>query len=128
MPYPYPYPYPVPGSAASTFVPNPNQPGPDGGQTPGTAVLPPPKNNQAVVCVVLPTTAANVWFDGHKTSTELSATRVFNTPELTPGKSYYYSVKAEWVQRGRNVSEERSVSVTANQTTVVDFTKAADKK
>lgn len=125
-PYPYPVPYPVPVYPDNTYVHNFYQPPAGTGlsaSSPTTAILPPPQDNRAVVCVVLPTTAAVVWFDGEKKESGLSSTRVFTTPELGPGHKYHYTVKAQWVQRGENVSQERIVTVAPGKTTVVDFTK-----
>ena len=138
MPYPYPYvpqpypvpypmPYPVPTGSGYTTVNNYYTPESSVGQQAYgqmTSVLPPPQPNNAVVAINLPTTAAVVWIDGQKLESGLNATRVYTTPELEPGHKYQYVVKAEWVQRGQNVSEERSVSVEPGKTTVVDFTMA----
>jgi uncharacterized protein (TIGR03000 family) len=124
-PYPYPMPYPVPMGPGYTTVNNYYTPRPELGQAYGhpiTSLLPPPQANKAVVAINLPTTAAVVWIDGQKLESGLNATRVYTTPELEPGHKYQYMVKAEWVQRGQNVSEERGVSVEPGKTTVVDFT------
>lgn len=121
-PVPYPMPYPVPSGPGYTTVNNyyPRSPEADG--HPITSVLPPPKPNTAVVAINLPTTAAVVWIDGHKLESGLAVTRVYTTPDLEPGHTYQYMVKAQWVQRGDNVSQERTVSVEPGKTTVVDFT------
>jgi uncharacterized protein (TIGR03000 family) len=131
IPYPYPVPYPYPYDPANTYVNNYYQPPADSGlgyNPPTTTALPPPKSNQAVICVVLPTTAAVVWVDGEKKESGLSSTRVFTTPDLEPGHNYYYTIKAQWVQVGENVSQERLAVVSAGKTTVVDFTKASGAK
>jgi uncharacterized protein (TIGR03000 family) len=136
VPAPYPVPYPVPyypvvddgGSQPVTLVHNFYTPPPGSldvpSDVPSTAVLPPPKGNTAVVAVVLPNEYAEVWFDGHKTNMT-GSTRVFSTPDLTPGKSYHYTVKAVWFQGLDRVERERTVTVTAGQASVVDFTKDA---
>jgi uncharacterized protein (TIGR03000 family) len=125
-PYPYPVPYPVPSDPGYTVVNNYYTPSDDPSQSAtgeqSTTVLPPPKSNQGVVAIKLPTTAAVVWIDGHKIDSGLSATRVYTTPDLEPGHDYGYTVKAQWVRRGSNVTQERQVSVAAGKTTVVDFT------
>jgi uncharacterized protein (TIGR03000 family) len=123
-PYPYPVPYPIPIDPSYTVVNNYYTPSGDqqaAEQT--TTVLPQPRSNQGVVAIKLPTTAAVVWIDGAKIDSGLSATRIYTTPDLEPGHNYSYTVKAEWVQRGDNVSQERNVTVAAGKTTVVDFTK-----
>jgi len=80
-----------------------------------------PSPNQAFVNINLPTTAALVWIDGQKLESGLSATRLYTTPNLEPGQDYAYTVKAQWVRRGENVSQEKSVRVEAGKTSVVDF-------
>jgi uncharacterized protein (TIGR03000 family) len=124
-PYPYPVPYPVPMGPGYTVVNNYYTPSEDASQAAEqtTAVLPPPKSNQGVVAIKLPTTAAVVWIDGNEIDSGLSATRVYTTPDLEPGHDYSYTVKAQWVRLGDNVTQERHVSVAAGKTTVVDFTK-----
>ncbi len=50
-----------------------------------------------------------------------SAQRSFDTPPLEPGKTYYYSLKAETIREGRSVAETKRVTVRAGQETVVEF-------
>ncbi|MCI0639501.1 MAG: TIGR03000 domain-containing protein [Gemmataceae bacterium] len=121
-------PYPVPVYSGNTIINNIYQPASESGYDPyksSTAVLPKPSETQAVVSVILPTTAAVVWVDGEKKDSGLSAIRVYTTPDLEPGHTYQYRIKAQWVQRGENVNEERTVAVKPGSTTVVDFTKKA---
>jgi uncharacterized protein (TIGR03000 family) len=124
-PVPYPMPYPVPSDPGYTVVNNYYTPSGSADQAEQTTtVLPQPRSDQGVVAIKLPTTAAVVWIDGNKIDSGLNATRVYTTPDLEPGHNYSYTVKAQWVQRGDNVSQERTVTVAAGKTTVVDFTKA----
>ena len=64
-----------------------------------------------------------VWFEGAQTA-ETGPERFFVSPPLTPGQRYTYEVRARWVEGGRPVEEDRTVSVTANRWTDVDFTAA----
>jgi uncharacterized protein (TIGR03000 family) len=134
-PYPYYVPYPVPmpvpnGDGSATIVHNfyqlPGTSDTPGIKLPSTAVLPKPQGNQAVVCVKLPDADAEVWFDGKKTDST-GATRVFETPDLTPGKDYHYTIKAVWLENAQFVPHERTVTVTAGQVTTMDFTVPAPK-
>jgi uncharacterized protein (TIGR03000 family) len=50
-----------------------------------------------------------------------SAQRSFDTPPLEPGKTYYYSLKAETNREGRSVAETKRVTVRAGQETIVEF-------
>ncbi len=70
--------------------------------------------------VLVPDADAEVWVEGHKTSSR-GATRNFESPELRPGKDFTYDVKASWKQDGKTVTEERQVSVSAGGFFVVDF-------
>jgi uncharacterized protein (TIGR03000 family) len=46
-----------------------------------------------------------------------SAQRAFDTPPLEPGRTYYYSIRAE----GRSLAETKRVTVRAGKETVVEF-------
>jgi uncharacterized protein (TIGR03000 family) len=126
MPVPTPYLSGGNATVVSNFYTSPAGSIDPIGDPPHTAVLPQPQGNRAVVAVVLPTSFATVWFDGHRTYTE-GATRVFHTPPLTPGKKYHYTVRAVWNQGGEPRSHERTVEVAAGQVSVVDFGKDASR-
>jgi uncharacterized protein (TIGR03000 family) len=78
--------------------------------------------NNAVVHVHVPLALAEVVFSGHKT-TGTGKDRVFTTPELTPGKTYTYTVTATWTEGGLPRSETRMVQVQAGMSSFVDFAK-----
>ncbi|MFN4259718.1 MAG: TIGR03000 domain-containing protein [Gemmataceae bacterium] len=80
-----------------------------------------PASNIAQVEMVLPTTNAEVWVDGYKT-TSTGTTRTFHSPPLTPGKKYHYQIRASWVQNGETMTEERTIPVAAGQQSIVNFT------
>jgi uncharacterized protein (TIGR03000 family) len=50
-----------------------------------------------------------------------SGTRTFDTPELEPGRKYFYTLTAEVVRDGRPVSESRRVVLQAGKDVQVDF-------
>ncbi len=96
---------------------------PIGGEpTPKTTMLPPPLETHGVVAVKVPSAYAQVWFNGQLTNAT-GVTRVFQTPDLPSGKAFSYTVRADWTQGGEPVSRERTVTVAAGKTAVVDFTK-----
>lgn len=78
----------------------------------------------ATVRVLVPDPQATVWFDGRRTSTT-GTTRSFQTPQLEIGRTYQYDVRAAWDEGGRTVSEERTATVTAGGTVILDFTEGA---
>jgi uncharacterized protein (TIGR03000 family) len=60
--------------------------------------------------------------------TMTSPTRTFDTPRLEPGKSYYYTFKAEVVRDGKAQTEDRRVVVEAGKELTVDFTTMAEPR
>lgn len=50
--------------------------------------------------------------------------QTFDTPKLTQGKTYYYTVKAELNRDGQAVTDIRRIDVAAGKALTVDFTKA----
>jgi uncharacterized protein (TIGR03000 family) len=52
-----------------------------------------------------------------------SAKRTFKTPELEPGKKYFYILRAEVVENGQTVSESLRVFLTPGQQVQAEFTK-----
>jgi uncharacterized protein (TIGR03000 family) len=49
-------------------------------------------------------------------------TQTFTTPELAPGKTFYYTVKVELERDGKNVEDKRQVEVVAGKEVKLDFT------
>ena len=94
-------------------------------QPSGELKLPPPR--AAIVQVRVPARFAHVLFDGEGTHTE-GTTRYFVTPELPEGKTCHYTVSATWKDGDDDDKKERTVEVKAGHTTVVDFTRPAEKK
>ena len=73
----------------------------------------------ATIVVSLPADA-KLMVDG-KATTSTSAVRTFVSPELTPGKSYYYTLKAEVVREGKPVVVEKRVDIAAGTKVNVSF-------
>jgi uncharacterized protein (TIGR03000 family) len=80
----------------------------------------PVADNQAHVRVIVPTDA-RVWF-GATLMPESGTVRDFVSPPLTPGEPYTYQIKAQWIDNGREVTQTRTIEVTANAAVTVDFT------
>jgi uncharacterized protein (TIGR03000 family) len=47
--------------------------------------------------------------------------RTFETPKLEPGRTYFYTLKAEMVRDGQTLSDTRRVEVEAGQRVTVEF-------
>jgi uncharacterized protein (TIGR03000 family) len=77
-------------------------------------------DNRARVHVIVPADAV-LTFDGTPTM-QKGPERDFTTPELNPDKTFFYEVKARWMQDGQAVERTLKVDVRANKTTLVDFT------
>jgi uncharacterized protein (TIGR03000 family) len=76
--------------------------------------------NTAQVRVIVPTSDAKVWFDESPTR-QRGRDRLFESPELKPGRQYSYDIKAQWKENGRDVSRVMHVGVRANAFVTVDF-------
>jgi len=72
--------------------------------------------------VIVPSTDAEVWFQGVKTS-QTGTVREFVSPSLTPGNNYSYEVRARWtLPSGKVVNQSRTVRVRAGTRATIDFT------
>jgi uncharacterized protein (TIGR03000 family) len=112
-----------PSRASINIVPGPGLQ-PPGAPSDDPEPPPPPAApaDRAVIQVVVPDAAAEVWFANYRTNSS-GRVRSFTSPELVPGKGYHYTVKVTWRQGGRVLSEERKVEVAAGRVSVVDFTR-----
>ena len=64
---------------------------------------------------------AKVWFDGTPTE-QTGPERRYQSPPLTPGKTYSYEITARWRgPDGKDVVRKQSVSVRANESSNVEF-------
>lgn len=81
-----------------------------------------PAMGQAIIDVRVPEASAEVLFEGTKTNQQ-GTRRVFQSPAVQFGTTYYYKVQARWKQPdGRVIDQTKSVGIRANETFVVDFT------
>jgi uncharacterized protein (TIGR03000 family) len=80
-------------------------------------------SNQATI-VVQGADGAKLYADGQLIN-DTSSPRTFLSPELQPGRDYYYTVKVERTRDGKTVTESKRIYVRAGLTTRVDFTGSA---
>jgi uncharacterized protein (TIGR03000 family) len=90
-----------------------------------TYVQPAAAADTAHIRVLVPDANARVWFDGALTQ-QSGTDRMFHTPSLTVGSTYNYRIRASWMQGNREMTQERTVSVTPGATAVADFTQAVN--
>jgi uncharacterized protein (TIGR03000 family) len=74
----------------------------------------------ATIVVELPADAKLLIENEATTST--GSSRVFQSPDLKPGKEYHYTIKAEAVRDGKPVKVEQVVTVKAGEITPVTLT------
>jgi uncharacterized protein (TIGR03000 family) len=77
--------------------------------------------NVARIRVMLPDPQARVLFEDTATK-QIGTDRLFITPPLTVGVASSYRVRASFLQNGREVVQERVVTVAPGMTYVLDFT------
>jgi uncharacterized protein (TIGR03000 family) len=82
-----------------------------------------PDANAALVDVKVPADA-QVWFDDSRTR-QTGSNRQFESPSLTPGKTYTYDIRARWMGDDGEVTRTKHVTVRAGARVTVDFTKEA---
>jgi len=88
-----------------------------------TAVVSQPVQNTATIVVNVPA-EAKVTIDGTET-TSTSAVRYFESPSLTPGQTYSYTIEASYKKDGAPVKVSKQVSFSAGKTVRLDLTSGA---
>ena len=78
-------------------------------------------DNSAKVQVRVPANA-KLWFDDNPTQ-QTGTLRSFYTPQLDPGKTFKYTVRAQWDDNGKKMEKTKEIDVRAGRQTEVDFTK-----
>jgi carbonic anhydrase len=68
----------------------------------------------------LPTAEARVWIDDKET-TSRGVSRTFETPALAVGKEYSYQIKATWVDGGKEVIREKTVTFKGGEPATVEI-------
>jgi uncharacterized protein (TIGR03000 family) len=119
----------APGTVLTTpnysYVPGTMQPTPSYSYgSMGTTVSP---DGSAPVQVQVQVPAeAKVWFNGSET-TLTGPSRLFESPPVAPGGSYTYTIKASWMENGKEMTQTRQLDVRPGQRTRVDFTQPAPR-
>jgi uncharacterized protein (TIGR03000 family) len=81
--------------------------------------------NRSTVIVELPADAKLFIDDQLMQST--SARRIFNTPALQEGQTYFYDIRAEIIRDGRTVTQAQRVILNPGQQVVANFTEMANQ-
>jgi uncharacterized protein (TIGR03000 family) len=138
---PTPYPWSVPGyhgyqqpGRPPTTPPPPPGPAPSPQTYTLHVTVLPQKNeddpNTALVMAHLPEDA-RIWFEDAPTK-QTGTLRRFFSPPLTPGKDYTYTVRVQWYEDGRWVSQVHSFPVHAGDIHCIDViprgSRAVDKE
>jgi uncharacterized protein (TIGR03000 family) len=108
------------GSDASTAMVVGSVGGTPNVQTRRSFYSPAEMGDRASIEVLLPDASAQVRFDDSKTE-ETGTDRLYTSPALNPGKTYTYTVKAQWTDKGEEVTRTADVRVQAGRVTLVDF-------
>jgi uncharacterized protein (TIGR03000 family) len=76
--------------------------------------------NQARLRIQLPDANARLWIEGQAMS-QTGLERSFSSPPLELGRHYVYTMRASWIEGGREVSREQTVEVQPGQERLVRF-------
>jgi uncharacterized protein (TIGR03000 family) len=82
--------------------------------------------NKGEIEVVVPNANATVSIDGSPVSTSGGTTRYLQTPDLTLGTTYSYTVTVTWQDAGRTMTRTQQVQVTAGALSVANFMQAVN--
>jgi len=82
-----------------------------------------PAANTINLRVLVPDASARVWIENELMSIQGSE-RLFYSPPVDTGKSYNYTVKASWMENGKEVTREKTLDVKAGQEFIVNFNEA----
>jgi len=80
--------------------------------------------DRAYITIQLPVSRAEIWIEGEK-SVQDRASQEYISPPLTPGKKYYYQVRARWTENGKAVEQKRTFEIYPGKPVLVDFAEAA---
>ncbi len=118
-----PYMYIDAGSDAVTYSTSGYRPG-DATNAPKGSDMP------ARLRITVPSERADVWIEGEK-SEQSKRVQEYVSPPLTPGKQYFYKVRARWTDTaGKQVERTKSFPIVPGQPVSLDFTRgsASDKE
>jgi uncharacterized protein (TIGR03000 family) len=81
---------------------------------------PPSSNDRLSLRILVPAADARVWVDNTLTDRQ-GTDRSFVSPQLTPGQQYSYTVRASWMENGREVTRQKVLSFTPGQQLTINF-------
>jgi len=81
--------------------------------------------NQVSVHVTVPQAGARVWVDNRLTEQQ-GTDRLFVSPALQAGQQYSYAIRASWMENGREVSRQKTVTFSPGQEVAVNFLDTGD--
>ncbi len=111
-----PYTYIDAGSSTVTYSTSGYRPG-DATNAPKGADLP------ARLRIAVPSERADVWIQEEK-SEQTKRVQEYVSPPLTPGKQYFYEVRAKWTDSaGKQVERTKSFPIVPGQPVFLDFTR-----
>jgi uncharacterized protein (TIGR03000 family) len=79
-----------------------------------------PNDDAVHLRIRLPATDAELWVEGAKTS-QTGPERDFDSPSITPGKTFTYELRARWTENGRDIDQTRTIYVHAGDRFLIDF-------
>jgi len=79
-----------------------------------------PDPSTIVLRVNVPDANANIWIENVQMSLQ-GFERTFVSPPVTTGKGYTYTVRASWMENGKEMSKEKTIDVQAGQEYTVSF-------
>jgi uncharacterized protein (TIGR03000 family) len=77
-------------------------------------------SNRVLIRLFVPNPEAHVWFEGSPTE-QTGSDRLYISPPIDPGKNYSYTIKATWMENGKEVTKEQNLPVRANQQAMASF-------
>src|ERR1700682_3734580 len=103
--------------SSSGYRPGDNRPGDTTNAPTTTSEMP------ARLRIAVPSERAEVWIEGEKTE-QSRRVQEYVSPPLTPGKQYFYEVRARWTDSaGNQVERKRSFPIVPGQPVFLDFTR-----
>ena len=83
-----------------------------------------PADDRAFVTIQIPGDAADIWIQGEQ-SRQTKSRQDYISPPLTPGKTYYYEVRARWRDGDQMHEAKRNFEIVPGTPVLVDFTRVA---
>jgi uncharacterized protein (TIGR03000 family) len=82
-------------------------------------------NNEVLLHVSVPRSDARVWVENQATQ-QMGTNRMFVSPPLEKRQRYHYTIRATWMENGKEVSREKKVDVEPGREFTVNFSPPGD--